>query len=1048
MSTELKKVKILNADQIMDGITLLDIVEHEKLKIIPAGNSRYVQCPNCGVDPVEKKRKGLSISVAKDFGKCFQCNWSVNAKTFYQKLPQPLTYYETLEKIANIRGIEVEYSKSKTEKITVPATVEKVKKIQKGYNSNFRDQQLAESGLKIEDVTSKERIDEKTTADKIRYTSGSKDEAGNIVVGNDMVLHYLGLDRKPITFYRKNKKGEAIGKPMVYTRIRHQFPEAHVDKYGKPVKYASPHGSGIHLWYPELLLKKFEKSSAVDTLFIIEGEKKADWMAVNGMVTVGIGGIHNLAQNGTLHSDFAIIVNALSVKNVVFVTDSDWDTIKAKDKEPINLRTSSFLSAVINFEAYFRGLKNLGIDLTLYFAYVKTVADKPEIKGIDDLGLYVEDGKKVKSDFTHAMNEKTGAGEYVNCVQITGWNRAKFSEMFHLQSVDSFIKHHAEYLKTVESFFYGRTEYKWDSENDKFIVAQPIEFSEMFWEKKPTKHNSDSFEFLPHKFDVFCVNRGIGKMTLQIKPKPIFQWVHAENKTKTTRIIDGIFIRDFVRDILHEMQEYEVSNYIRNNSKIKDDKLEQLPFIDNDVKMLEHQKPTAYLFFKQLFWIINAKEVIQRTPAEIEGYIWETQVIDAKPELLEKPLFLLSNEITQQENDLPDIVRWIPEYNEVAKNCQFLQFMYNTSKLIQKDFTTYTEQEIHDTNQNFANKITGFGYLLHRYFDPAVAKGVVAIDSIRADQEDNQGMGRSGKSLIGRALKEMANVMEIDGKSPDFDNDKFLFGRINEETDIVFIDDLGRKANMERFYNPIVGNLIVREMHKQDRPISRKDTPKFYITTNFDIYGMLKSDSTADRIFIMIFGSYYNKDFRPSDEFGQLFFDDWEPAQWNLFYNFCACCLQAYLQHGLIKATDQDIQKKLLFHSIHASVKNWAEEYFYIYDDKGDLILDKFLHPANSQEKYKHDKTVLFEDFMKHAHKENPRFNMSTRVFKDNFIAWCKYKGLVFNPGRQKVLKKNTSPDGGDWKTNGIEYFVVGFSGSKSTDMPLIDAENTVDLPF
>jgi hypothetical protein len=53
-------------------------------------------------------------------------------------------------------------------------------------------------------------------------------------------------------------------------------------------------------------------------------------------------------------------------------------------------------------------------------------------------------------------------------------------------------------------------------------------------------------------------------------------------------------------------------------------------------------------------------------------------------------------------------------------------------------------------------------------------------------------------------------------------------------------------------------------------------------------------------MFEIEFSDHYNEDHKPMDEFGHLFFNDWDEEEWNRFDNFMLECLQLYLEEGLI----------------------------------------------------------------------------------------------------------------------------------------------------
>ena len=79
---------------------------------------------------------------------------------------------------------------------------------------------------------------------------------------------------------------------------------------------------------------------------------------------------------------------------------------------------------------------------------------------------------------------------------------------------------------------------------------------------------------------------------------------------------------------------------------------------------------------------------------------------------------------------------------------------------------------------------------------------------------------------------------------------------------------------------------------------------------------------------IIAFSDYYNDNFSPLDDFGQLFFDEWDFEQWNLFWNLLATCVQLYLKHGYVASPGERIEIRKLRQEMTEEFLSWAEEYF------------------------------------------------------------------------------------------------------------------------
>ena len=48
------------------------------------------------------------------------------------------------------------------------------------------------------------------------------------------------------------------------------------------------------------------------------------------------------------------------------------------------------------------------------------------------------------------------------------------------------------------------------------------------------------------------------------------------------------------------------------------------------------------------------------------------------------------------------------------------------------------------------------------------------------------------------------------------------------------------------------------------------------------------------------------------DDFGVLFFSEWDFTQWNLTWNMLANCIQLYLKFGVVQAPGERLQQRKL----------------------------------------------------------------------------------------------------------------------------------------
>lgn len=442
-------------------------------------NKLVGDCPGCGA------RDGLEIITSgskRHIFKCFHCD-EVKGKGGAALLQNAygVEWREAYKRLAEMYHIELTKVGEKAYKNDYQGN---------GKTVSFRDLQLRHSGIPNEAQRWMMKVAEGKWMEQDRYSAGTMSVDGKyIATGDDLVLHYIDLDEQPILF-----RPEKSAKEMPLLRVRYQHPDLHVDKEGNPVKYRSPRNSGSHLWLPQSIIEAWKKAADIETLYVVEGEKKADKMCLHGLPAVGIMGIHNLALNQQMPRSFELLITKCRIKNVVFVLDSDWQDISAKPGKPADARPYTFFKATLKFRDYFYGFRNSGIDIGLYLCAGK----EKQYKGMDDLLSFLE-GKSLETlkqpgtlagDISHAMTDAAGEGNYVVIHRIHPVRMTEYQlkMLWSLESNHKFIERHAEELKQLGEFKIGKLLYFYDKEMEtdkdleRFKLAQQILPDEQFWE--------------------------------------------------------------------------------------------------------------------------------------------------------------------------------------------------------------------------------------------------------------------------------------------------------------------------------------------------------------------------------------------------------------------------------------------------------------------------------------------------------------------------------------------------------------------------------------
>ena len=167
-------------------------------------------------------------------------------------------------------------------------------------------------------------------------------------------------------------------------------------------------------------------------------------------------------------------------------------------------------------------------------------------------------------------------------------------------------------------------------------------------------------------------------------------------------------------------------------------------------------------------------------------------------------------------------------------------------------------------------------------------------------------------------------------------------------------------------------------------------------TSNFGISNI--NQSILGRLMFVSFSNYYhlkteqfNEKRQVSDDFGHdLFSNEWNDKQWQLFYNFLFECCHFYLKNvnNIFEAPQNNIHLTNSQAKIGKAFIDWADSYFYETTEiDGETIvgtLNDYILRAELQNNY-----------TKHV---GDRFKKSSQNFKTSLQEYCKIKGYEFNP--------------------------------------------------
>lgn len=996
---------------------LLDVVQdfHQLRK---SGSDYVADCPHC-----HAARK-FTVAPNKDIFKCFSCNeLGGKGAINYLMSAEGMSYLDALDFLVRKFCVILAPKPEQREK---PITrIKSQSKESAGQNvDSYCARMLAQSGLTFADVMAKvyKSTDTKTVFQGPTFKPGSIDGKGCITAtGDDVIIEYYDLEGLPVTYMRSmGRKAEPI--QTEYFRVRWQFPEMHKDKEGKPFKYRSPVGSGTPIYIPDKIRQLYKSGIPIPTLFIQEGEKKAEKACKHSIPSIAVSGIQNLGTKGNLPEDLIRLITTCQVKEVVFIFDSDWDDISSNIKinDQVEKRPRNFYFAARNFKDYMRALKNRDIYVEAFIGHVNK--NSAGDKGIDDLLANTLRGKEsdLVDDIYFALNDKKGLGKYVELFKITTWTDFKLMELWALHSHEAFAQRHKDILKELPEFVFGRYRWKFDDEG-RVVLAQPFDDDEKFWievKKNEGKDNERTvYEFAYLNSQNFLQNRGFGRMKLL---DGAYKFIHLDPPVVYS--IDASDARDYLYQFArHNCKREVVEMLIKGITQyLGPDKLSLLDFIKPN--FLTPDRTRQYFYFKKNCWLVTRGSVTEMGYESINHHIWEEQRREQEVKYLGKPLITFQYENGKCKFHL----------SEDGQQCHFLRFLENTSNFTwRKKTEEIVEDEVNENNIHLLSKLCAIGFMMMEAKDNNVCRAIIGMDGRQSEVGESN--GRSGKSLIGELMRNVLPIVYIPGKKSDLLNDQFIWNDIQENTKLVFIDDVLLGFNLELLFPNITGDWTVNYKGGRRITLPFARSPKIYITTNHAIRG--EGGSFRDRQWLIAFSDYYNDAHKPTDDFGSLFFSEWDYEQWNLTWNLLANCIQLYLTYGVVQAPGERLEQRRMRQEIGEAFISWADEY---YSDENHLnarlprkeLWDSYCNYDPAQRKY-----------------------CTPTLFKKKLMLYCTWKGLIFNPQKYDSLTKepyNRDKDGRpviDDKSGGVEYFTIGLEKG-GTIKPSIDGVDGGKLDF
>ena len=327
---------------------------------------------------------------------------------------------------------------------------------------------------------------------------------------------------------------------------------------------------------------------------------------------------------------------------------------------------------------------------------------------------------------------------------------------------------------------------------------------------------------------------------------------------------------------------------------------------------------------------ITKDEVTSIDYVDLGGYVWKDHVID-----------------------------------RAFKDCEPMQCDYKTfiENICAKDSTRITSME------------STIGFLMHGHKNLSYCPAVILNDEVISDNPE----GGTGKGIFMNALSHMKKLVTIDGKAFTFER-SFAYQLVSADTQILCFDDVKKYFDFERLFSVVTEGLTLEKKNKDAIKIPFSKSPKIAITTNYAIKGA--GNSFARRKWELELHQHYSKSYTPQDEFGRLFFGDWDDDEWCNFDNYMIGCLQLYLRKGLIRSQFVNLKVRQLSAETSHDFIEWCG------------LLDGGTQNEKLVPDIKIYKNELYFDFINEYPDYGPKAKMT--ISRTRFYKWL-YAFCVFN---------------------------------------------------
>ena len=386
---------------------------------------------------------------------------------------------------------------------------------------------------------------------------------------------------------------------------------------------------------------------------------------------------------------------------------------------------------------------------------------------------------------------------------------------------------------------------------------------EEFW----SKSEKGVIKIVPLYFKRFLEDNGFYKYAPEGSKSFVFVRV-------TNNLIDHTTekeMKDFVLDYLYQLEDVSIYNYFAEQTRFF--KEEFLTLINTiDVYFIEDTKDTSYLYFQNCAVEIKKNSVTAIDYVDLDGYVWKDRVIA-----------------------------------RVFRECLITEC----------DYKTFINNVCNQSEARTKSMESTIGFMMHGHKNLSYCPAVILNDEVISDNPE----GGTGKGIFMNALSHMKKLVTIDGKAFAFEK-SFAYQLVSVDTQILCFDDVKKYFNFERLFSVVTEGLTLEKKNKDAIKIPFSKSPKIAITTNYAIKGT--GNSFQRRKWELELYQHYTKSYTPQDEFGKLFFGDWDVDEWCVFDNYMIECLQLYLSEGLVESEFVNLKIRQLSASTSHDFIEWC----------------------------------------------------------------------------------------------------------------------------